>query len=68
MTVTVSKSTELTLADIRHRAMLAKPNRVIERAQGHIAKSPSLATADALRLLTKAWYKLQEVNRGKAIY
>lgn len=51
-----------TLYSLAHNTMVAKPGRTIERAMSHVSKRPSLATADALKLLTRAWYGVREAR------
>ncbi len=52
------------LDQIRTNLMVAKPTRVVERAKTHLARRVP-DTADALRLLDRAWLQINgESNRG----
>lgn len=53
MTLTLDANLTSQLQEIRHRAMMARPDMTLERAIGHLGKEPSYATGDAIKILGK---------------
>lgn len=63
--VQIDEKTAQELHSIKAKVMLRYPTQVLEHAIGHIGKSPSYATGDAIRLMGDAIRDLRAEKEAK---
>lgn len=63
--------TQEELLAIRHRAMVARPMRTVERIKSRLAirliRGPNQETADALAILDRSWKQLYAAEKGRRV-